>query len=286
MNEDIVKVQQEVQRKFGRCMFRLQQIEQLLKILVSHASVQGHVDEILNIQNKKLADISRTTMGGLVSLLWGELCPPATTEEIPGNEPKEVSETGWISTKFQISMPDKEFEKTKQALVDFVDLRNGLVHQFIERFKISSISECHKADAYLDECDEKIGTQLLQLQLWSKALCDARTAISAYIGTTECENAFLHGVLPDGDVQWNRSTIVEYLRSAEKSCALHGWTLLDTAIEHIRMSDNTQTPSKYGCKTWREVLRKSEQFDIKKNVNLNTGKGQVWYRSRMIVVVH
>lgn len=279
MNENIVSVQQGVQRKLGRCILRLQQIEQLIKTLVPLISVQGNPEKLHSIQEKQIADARKKTMGGLVGMLTGEFLTSENTEEITVDAPENVGSTFWFSSKFQITMPDEEFETTIQGLVDLVEMRNGLVHHFIERFKLSLISECHKADAYLDECDEKISIQLLKLQKWRIGASDAAAASLAYMGTTEFENLIVHGITPDGEVLWERSTIVEYLRNAEKACAQDGWALLDTAIAHIRLIDNEQTPSKYGCKTWREVLKKSEQFETKKDVNPSNGKGEVWYRS-------
>lgn len=283
MEEDIVSVQREVQRKFGSCMFRLQQIEQLLKTLLPHVSVQGAAEKISCIRDRQIADARLKTMGGLISMLTGEFLVPATVEEESEKEPKNEGSAGWISAKFQISMPDKDYEETRLAFVDLVEMRNGLVHHFLEKFNLSSVSECLKADAYLDECNEKIDTQLLQLQQWAKGLVDMRAMVSRYVVSIEFENMVVHGVMPDGEVHWERSTIVEYLRNAEEACAQHGWTLLDTAIVHVRMSDNEQTPLKYGCKTWRDVLKKSKQFDIRKDVNPSNGRGQVWYRSRDVI---
>lgn len=280
MEENIVSVQRELQRKYGRCMFRLQKIEQFLKTLLPHISVQGAAEKISSIRDRQIADARLKTMGGLVGILTGEFLAPTTTEEKQDEEPENVGNAGWISAKFQISMSDRDYEETRLAFVDLVEMRNGLVHHFLEKFNISLVSECLKADAYLDECDEKIGRQLLQLQQWAKSFVEVQAKASSYVASDEFENALVHGVMPDGEVHWERSTIVEYLRNAEKACAQHGWTLLDTAIVHVRMSDNEQTPPKYGCKTWRDVLRKSEQFDIRRDVNPSNGRGQVWYRSR------
>lgn len=279
MNENIATVQREVQRKLGRCLLRLQEIERLLKNVVPRVSVQGNAKKILDIRDKKIADARVKTMGALVSLLTEELLTTPATIEISENDLESIDQANWLSIKFRISMSDEEFEETRQALVDLVDMRNGLVHHFLERFDLSSISECHKADAYLVECDAKIDSQSDMLRQFAKDLIEGYRSTSTYFDTTEFLNAFVHGVMPNGEVHWERSTIVEYLRNAEMSCAVHGWTLLDNAIVHINMNDREQSPSKYGCKTWQEVLKKSAQFDIKKDVNSSNGRGQVWYRS-------
>ena len=283
MDETIVNAQREVQRKLGRCMLRLQQVEQLLKALVPHISLVGEVKNLRSIQETQIVCAKTKTMGGLVSILTGELLSHSLSDaELSNDDPDEVGdvgETDWIKYRHRISMSAETYEQTKLALTNLVDMRNGLVHHFFERFNIGLVSDCRKADAYLDECDAQIDSQLTSLQHWAKSMQKARELLAEYIASQEFENAFVHGVMPDGIVHWPRTTIVEYLRNAELACAQDGWTLLDTAIAHIRVTEPEQIPSKYGCKTWRQVLKKSEQFEIKEDVNPLNGRGQVWYQS-------
>lgn len=102
----------------------------------------------------------------------------------------------------------------------------------------------------------------------------------SFMQSQQFEDAFVHGIGPDGVVHWPISTIVECLRSAEQGCAVNGWTLLDGAITFVRLSHPDQTPSKYGCKNWRQILKKSNQFDVRTDTNPLNGRGQTWYRSK------
>lgn len=280
MNDTLAAVQREVQRKLGRCMLRLQQVERLLKAVVPHISMEGEAKNLLSIQEKQIACAETKTLGGLVSTLTGELLSPALSDaELSDDKPDDVGEPGWIKHRHQISMSAKDYEQTKLALADLVEMRNGLVHHFLERFNIGLVSDCHKADAYLDECDTQIDIQLARLQQWAIALQKLRELTAEYVSSQEFEDAFVHGVMPDGVVHWPITTIVECLRIAEQTCSIGDWTLLDTAIAHIRKGEPEQIPTKYGCKTWRQVLKKSEQFAIQEDVNPLSGRGQVWYRS-------
>lgn len=283
MNDTLATVQREVQRKLGRCMLRLQQVEQLLKAVVPHISMEGEAKNLISIQEKQIACAKTKTLGGLVSMLAGELLSPAVSDaEVSGDEPDEVGdvdETGWFKHRHQISMSAEDYEQTKLALADLVEMRNGLVHHFLERFNIGLVSDCHKAEIYLDECDTQIDTQLARLQQWANGLQKLRELAAEYMNSQEFEDALVHGIMPDGAVHWLRATIVECLRIAEQACSIDDWTLLDTAIAHIRKNEPEQMPSKYGCKTWRQVLKKSEQFEIREDVNPLSGRGQVWYQS-------
>jgi hypothetical protein len=283
MDEAIVKAQQEVQRKLGRCLLRLQQVEQLLKALVPHISLKGEANHLQSIQEKQIACAKTKTMGGLVSMLTGELLSPTLSDtELSDDESDNVGdaiETGWFKFSCQISMSVENYEQTRMALADLVEMRNGLVHHFLERFNIRVVSDCHKADAYLDECDAQINGQLANLQQWAKSMQKAGELSAEYLNSLEFEDAFVHGIMPDGIVDWPRTTIVECLRNAELACAQNGWTMLDSAIAHVRKSEPEQMPTKYHCKTWRQVLKKSEQFAIREDVNPLNGRGQVWYRS-------
>ena len=73
--------------------------------------------------------------------------------------------------------------------------------------------------------------------------------------------------------------MVELLRQAETSASPDGWTSLTTAIDLIRKSDPEQTPWRYECKTWRQVLKRTGQFEVRPVRGTATVAGETWYRS-------
>ena len=95
------------------------------------------------------------------------------------------------------------------------------------------------------------------------------------------EDLVYNGIDPDGTVNWPASGAVRALREVEAACAEGGWTLLDSAIVWLRADHSDQTPAKYQCKTWEQVLKRSKQFEIRATVDLASTRGKTWFRSRI-----
>ena len=177
-------------------------------------------------------------------------------------------------------MSSERSEQVSMALTELKEMRNALVHHLIERFEISDKAGCLAASRYLDECCQTIDGHLGQLKEWTDERIKAQKLLLSLWQSKEFENAFVHGISPDGTVNWPQSTIVECLRDAEKSCGVDGWTSLNTAITFIMREHRDQTPMLYGCETWRKVLVKSGQFELRSEVGSEASKGKMWYRSR------
>ena len=109
---------------------------------------------------------------------------------------------------------------------------------------------------------------------------NARTLSASFVQTQMYEDFVYNGINPDGSVEWPASGIVHALRKAEAACAKEGWTLLDSAIAWLRADHSDQTPTKYQCKTWRQVLKRSQQFEILAAVDPANTSGKTWFRSR------
>lgn len=280
----LATLQREVQRKLGRCMIRLQQYELGMKAMVANMVVEGPPAQLQAIRDQQVACASTKTLGTLVGKLTGSYLAPAVAE---GAEHVGDAETGqqppgemWFEIRHQIALPPDRYERIKRELAELVAMRNELVHHFLERFDLGQEAGCRAGEAYLDACFEKIDAHYLTLKSWAKAMDESRESMAAFMRTPEFVDFCFHGIFPDGAVQWASSTIVTCLRNAEQACAVNGWTLLDRAIAHIRTTHPDHTPARYGCKSWRQVLKKSEQFEIRTDTNPLTGAGQAWYRSR------
>ncbi|MGR4870354.1 OST-HTH/LOTUS domain-containing protein [Variovorax sp. LARHSF232] len=90
---------------------------------------------------------------------------------------------------------------------------------------------------------------------------------------------FLHGILPDGTVDWPNCTAVQLLRRQEEKTPRGEMTRLEEAVEAIRTSHPGHSPRKYFCSKWRELLKKSGQFEIRKEKGSADERGITWYRS-------
>lgn len=66
---------------------------------------------------------------------------------------------------------------------------------------------------------------------------------------------------------------------SDVDCA--GRILVDKAIAWIALAAPGQTPAKYGCVSWRQVLHAIKLFDMRKAPSENPGgPRRIWYRAR------
>lgn len=273
-----------MQQKLGRCMLRLQQYECQLKAIVAGMAVQGPLEQLQAVQDQKLTGIRNKTLGTLVGIFTDDHLTAASSDvEIgPKNGASSGSqsvEVAWARMRCIMSMSPEHYKQTKDGLAELVALRNDLVHHLIERFDISDESDCRAAVAHLNTCYEQIDGHLGRLQDWATSIAKTQALAFSFLQSKSFEDTLVHGINPDGSVCWPRSTIVECLRAAEAVCKIDGWTSLDCAIAFILKGNRDQIPSRYGCKTWRQVLKKSGQFEVRSTPVSDGAAGQAWYRS-------
>ena len=277
-------LEHEVQRKLGRCMLRLQQYELLLKTMVAGMAVKGPLAQLQAVQDQKRVSMSTKTLGTVVGMFTGDHLTTASTdvEAEPDDDASSVGQSvdvAWASTRFNISMSPERYAETKDGLAELVALRNDLVHHLIERFDLFDESGCRSAATHLNTCFEQIEGHFERLKDWATSLEETRALMSSYVQSKSFEDMFVHGINPDRSVCWPQSTIVECLREAETACQVDGWTSLDAAIGFIAKENRDQVPSRYGCKTWRQVLKKSGLFELRCPAPEEGAVGRAWYRS-------
>ena len=284
MENAVVALQHEVQRKVGRCMLRLQQYERLLKAMVASMAVAGPPEQLDAVRDRQADNVRNRTLGALVGMFTEQHLTAASADAQVGpdegtgaNSPP--SDASWVSMHYTITMSPECYAQTKAGLVELVNLRNDLVHHLIERFDISDEDGCHAASLHLDSCYERIDGYLQLLKTWTAGAVKAQSLMSSFVQSKAFEDAFVDGINSDGSVCWSRSSIVECLRLAETACQVEGWTPLDVAIRLISKHHRDQTPSKYGCRTWRQVLKQSAQFEVRSVSGSKYEAGQAWYRS-------
>ena len=273
----------EVQYKLGRCMLRLQQYERLLKGMIASMAVEGPFEQLEAKRARQVASASDKNLGTLVRMFTGShLIPtPSDGEKAPGAPSigGQSPDVARVSIRFNISMPPERYAQTTAGLAELVALRNDLVHHLIERFDISDENGCGAAVTHLDSCYEQVDGHFQRLKGWATGFADVQAQAVSFVQSKTFEESFLHGINADGTVSWARSTIVECLREAETACQVDGWTSLDAALGFISKENRDQIPSRYGCKTWRQVLQKSGQFELRSAASSDGAMGQAWYRS-------
>ncbi len=281
--EHLPSLQREIQRKLGRNLIRLQQYERLIKALVSESEVAGPIEEIPSIQARKLEAASKKTLGQVVGDLTSAYIAPALPEAASRHDEEHPGDpsVAWAKISFRIEMKEERFKETERKLADLVDLRNELVHHFIEKFDIWTESGCLSADTYLDDCFKEIDTHYQELRGWAKANLNTREVLAGLMKTPEFNEFVEHGILPGGaGVFWEASAIVALLTDAESALSKDGWTLLQDAIHYIAQHEPEHTPARYGCRSWRQVIHESEHFEVRRTQPAPGRPTVTWYRSR------
>jgi len=282
-DEEIIPLQREVERKFGRAVLRLQQYERLAKQLLAEQDVAGPADEFLSIKMGQRDAVARKTLGQLV----GDLAQNYLAERADQSDyecdaaPPLGLSMPWVRVRFQVELPEGEFKATQQRLADLVALRNELVHHFLDKHDLRTQAGCALAGAELDACLTQVDACYDEMRRWADGVVTTRRLAANFMNTPAATDFLIHGIAPDGTVEWGHSTIVNLLRDAEGALAApDGWTSLQEAIGYIGTHEPEHAPKKYGCSSWRHVLHESRQFEVRKRQAATGQPTEVFYRSR------
>ena len=137
-SEQFVALQHLVQRKLGRCLIRLQQYERLLKALVAEHDVSGPAHQLIDIRDSRMEALSKKTLGHVVGAVTENLLTPdSIASDEDGDNDHSAEEDAFVfRTRFRVELSAKRHEETVTALRALVDLRNELVHHFLEKHDI------------------------------------------------------------------------------------------------------------------------------------------------------
>jgi hypothetical protein len=275
----LLDLQHCVQRRLGRNLMRLQQYERLLKQLIVVSEISGVPSELQTNLERRRELFANKTLGHLVGELTGELLGTSerNTEAQESRAEREVlaQNQPFFRTTFFMHVAQQDYEQIRQELAQLVGMRNELVHHFHERFDLRDAGQCVAAETYLDEGLSQVDSHWQRLVAWAESHDAARQMMAAFMQTPEFENLLLYGVSPDGSVDWASAPVIGLLKAAEEKLGRDGWTALDEVIAQLRKTHPEHTPKRYGCKTWRQLIRRSEFFELKRQAEL----GKTWYRS-------
>ena len=108
---------------------------------------------------------------------------------------------------------------------------------------------------------------------------EARAHMAAFAQTDAFHELMVNGIAPDGTFEWSATGIVRVLREAAQELAEGGWTQLDRACIWMASHHPEQTPNKYGCRSWPQVLTECGRFDFVYRAG-DDGKRVGWFRER------
>jgi hypothetical protein len=184
-----------VPQKFGSCLLRLQECELLLKSLVVHTGVTAPPEHLQDALRAKASSVQRQTMGQVVGMLTESTLVQTGAISIPSTSPDDSR--ALVQLKYQIELPSEQYDALQSTLKELIDLRNELVHHFLQRFSLRSVEGRTAASTYLDECSQIIDAHRSTLIGFTKAMELLRAQLASFIGSQEFEDAILQGGLPD-----------------------------------------------------------------------------------------
>lgn len=265
----LAELQRVAQHKLGGCIWRLQQYERLLKAMVANTDLAGEPAQLQALRDARVGSVNKTTLGGLVTLFTGGYLR-AEDEPAPAQETDDKSpgDKLWFSFQQRMEMTAERLEAITAELKELVELRNELVHHLLERFDLGQLDRCKAAVVYLDESRATIDRHYLTLRSWAEQMDNARALAASFMNSDAFKDLLIDGIALDGQVHWPVSGIVSSLREAEQALAPSGgqahWIELNAAIAWIAKQHPDQTPKRYGCSSWRQVLHESREFEVMK----------------------
>lgn len=250
-----------MQRQLGRCLLRLQQYERLIKgIVATHEiSVTSRTPESsLPIQRDAVAN---DTLGVAVRKLFGSYVYREGDTPVD-KEPAYIEGTISFHTKMRLMLRSDDYDLAEQEASTLVQLRNRLVHHFIERHDVWTEKGCSSAIADLSDAYAHIERCMTRLRQWAEWLDDCRGNLAEALASDVFLDAAVLGILPDGTVAWEYAAVVEHLCKAWEAIGQNGWAGVHEAGAWVLSANPRLTPERHGCRNWRHVLSESRRFDI------------------------
>ena len=166
----------EVPRKLGRCILRLQQYEMLTKAILIEHDQSGSIASWEARRHARSEKISRVTLGTLVKEMKNSYLSHGTQGEDDDDEadaPPDLDQI-WFRFRGSMQMEAAEYERTIAAMDELVDMRNELVHHFLQRFNLWDLMRGAEAGRHLERRCELIDRHMNELTQWARHMEEAR----------------------------------------------------------------------------------------------------------------
>ena len=276
VDDTLQTLQREVQRLLGRCVLRLQQYEKLMKAIVAHHEISASGSPLESNQEQRIADAASKTLGTLVGTLLGSYV--TTDEREDASAPDARDDIISFKVKMSLRMSVEDYDRTQNDLKELVLVRNNLVHHFIDQHDLWSLDGCRGAHDTLKVAYSRIDQHFEQLRGWAEHMDQVRRLAAEFAQSDAFHDLVIHGIAPDGSVDWPAAGIVRALQDAAAELAVDGWAPVASAGRWIAERHPEHLPVKYGCSSWRQVVHESRLFELRyRDVG---GQRAAWYRAK------
>lgn len=271
LKADLKTTQDEVFRRVGRNLLLFQQIEQLLKFVLTYHKAGGEPVDFKEKQQKRIDTINKTMLGNLVDKYGTEVLKDAGAEV-----PEEESPVNWITFSFRISGDAEFIEAMRRAMKLMTEQRNELVHGFLPRWQPDSPEKLEETLVYLDTQREKVLPMNEHLRTTASHIQESWKKLPEFMASKEYRNL-------SEQIWLQASPLVSLLRDvASQIHRKDGWSYL----AHAGNLANKELPEevknlneRYGFKTLKKLLIGSEMFDVF-DEPLSEGRFRTLYKNK------
>jgi len=212
-------VRDETLRKIGRNVVLFQELENILKFLVSSQHPSMPLSEAMRTREVRAASIQVRTLGQVAGQVVEELYAASHTES---SAPAEITEP-WVAFAFRIEGDPAEIEESRRTLKALIDERNDLVHQVLSRWDPRDAGSCRTLSAELDEQRRRIIAEIERYRAFANTLKEAARELRDFIESDDGKRHF--------DVMFlqNSRLAMMLAQIARSHARADGWTLLSVA---------------------------------------------------------
>ena len=180
----------EVLRRVGRNVVIFQQVESLLKHLMTYSAFGGPVSVLWMRLDKHAADVHKKTMGELAGRLLDNVLRPEGEQVLP-----EAVDEIWFSFRFSIDADAVFVDRHDEEMRALVDARNNLIHHFLPRWQSAIDGDTDGALAHLDAQRDDAVRVMERLRGWVASLDAGRKQVAESWSSPDGQRQFELAVL-------------------------------------------------------------------------------------------
>jgi hypothetical protein len=244
LNDDVL-------RKIGRNVLVLQQIERLLKFLLTNHRADGTTTDFVERHQRRAEKIQTQTMGTLIKQYIGGILSDA------GDHPNESEGDTQVRMSFTFrTTGDSDFYKSQRTNLELmVAERNNLIHNLLPQWQLDSHEQMTEASSCLDQQYEKVVPMLEHLKSVTKSMQQSVALLASDEFVRQFELTYLQ-----------HSPLITLLHEvATQEARPDGWTSLAHAAQLAGMRESDEVAhmeERYGHSTLKQLLAASELFDV------------------------
>ena len=263
------EAREEVMRKIGRNVILYQEMELMLKHILSAYSISGYAGEIESNTKNRREQVRRKTFGFLTENYLVNTNKEYKTPIVNLSEDKKF----YFDLNLNIECDPAYFARKRQSLKTIVKDRNKLVHELLMDFDLNSVEGCFKTETFLDAQYDKLIPEHNQLKRFIQRAEEGLKNLSEYVKSEQFKEDWKLSALRQNVV------VVLLAEIAEQNSRPDGWTLLNIADEIVGKEAEKEMiaiKKKYHVQKLKELILATKIFDIYEESTEKGGKRMLY----------